>query len=229
MTDNKLNQMPQIPMGVLNNVNEMLLLGEEDLSDDNGRLNPEELASLREEMKSKVETVCKGFIDSLHSVCDSKMKDEELSSSVYNVFNNFGSKLTLKVSTRYQNAHERITYNTIVGYVFEEISEDEKTQIINDVVNLINDNKASYTENVKNVVENKIKSLEEEFKSIEVQSEKQKELENKSIGEIELNPKDDNFVENVVKKVEYLLDNEGKKSMLKYVESLAQELAEAKK
>ncbi|KEI04388.1 hypothetical protein ADU90_13785 [Clostridium botulinum] len=236
MTMNKENQMNQIPLGVLQNVNEMLAFGDDVLSDEDGRLSQEELASLREEMNSKLDLAYEGFICKLENIYEIKLESKEFKMSVLSVFHDFGLKLIQKISTRYQNAHVKITFKTVTGYVCEEIQESEVTKMIDNIVELIQEQfklaeKTSYVKDhyitkVSAAMKEQLKALEESFKSIEIPSENQ-EKKDVSNGSLDIN--NSKFVENTVEHVEYLLDNKGKKAMLDYIRDLAKKLVEANK
>lgn len=224
MADNETNVMPQIPTGVLDNVNEMLELGNDELSEENGRLCEEELNSLKEKMKSELDMISKNFILDLNNLCNNDTICEKENIAFDKAFKDFGLKLVAKLALRYQNAHERITYKTVVGYVFQEIKQSEITEIVDYTSKLV-ENKEN---NIKAIVEDNLKSLEEKFKVIYIESENKKSEEDiKIINEINSGIQDPKFVENTTKKVEYMLENEGKKSMMKYVKNLAQALVEA--
>ncbi|KEI14932.1 hypothetical protein Z959_11545 [Clostridium novyi B str. ATCC 27606] len=233
MTMNKENQMNQIPVGVLQNVNEMLAFGDDILSDEDGRLSQEELASLREEMNSRLDLVCKDFVHNLENIYKIKIESKD---SILSAFNDFGFKLIQKISTRYQNAHVKITFKTVTGYVCEEIQESEITKIIDNITELIYNQfnlseRTNYIENnyitkVSECMKEQLKKLEETFKLIEIPSEN-KDKKNVNVESLDVNnPK---FIENTVEHVEYLLDNKGKKAMLEYIRDLAEKLVEINK
>ncbi|KEI02427.1 hypothetical protein [Clostridium botulinum] len=236
MTINKENQMNQIPVGVLQNINEMLAFGDGILSDEDGRLSQEELGSLREKMNCKLDLECEGFVSKLENIYEIKLESKEFKMSVLGIFHDFGLKLIQKISTRYQNAHVKITFKTVTGYVCEEIQEAQVTKMIDDIVELIQDQfklaektsyvKDDYITKVSATMKEQLKELEESFKAIEIPSENQDKTD-VSNGLLDIkNPK---FVESTVEHVEYLLDNEGKKAMLDYIRDLAKKLVESNK
>lgn len=224
MTMNKENQMNQIPVGVLQNIDQMLSFGDNAMSDEDGRLTPEELTTLREEMSSKLDLVCEEFIAKLENIYKIKLESKKSKMTVLSVFHDFGLKLIKKLSTRYQNAHVRITFKTVTGYVYEEIQESEVTSMIENIMELLQNefNLVEKTSYVSDIMKEQLKELEENFKSINIPSEhKDKKDARNELLDIN-NPQ---FVENTVKHVENLLDNEGKNAMLKYVQHLAEKIS----
>ncbi|KGM95388.1 hypothetical protein Z968_09290 [Clostridium novyi A str. 4552] len=235
MTINNENHIPAIPTGFLDNVSNMLSFEDDMLSDDNGRLSIDDLEALREEMKKQLTLISSNILTDLNLIYDFDLQNEDINKTILNIFNDFGVDLIKKLSIRYQNAHVRITYSTVVGYVFEEISKSKIEEISSKILDCIENDYAMLDntcakENYKNktiyVIEMELRSLEDKFKLINVPSETSQTKSNNI--NLDLNINDPKFVENTIKKVDALLDNDGKKAMLKYVEKLANQIIKLK-
>ncbi|EDS77780.1 hypothetical protein [Clostridium massiliodielmoense] len=235
MTINNENHIPAIPTGFLDNVSNMLSFEDDVLSDDNGRLSIDDLEALREEMKKQLTLISSNILTDLNLIYDFDLQNEDINKTILNIFNDFGVNLIKKLSTRYQNAHIRITYGTVVEYVFGEISKSKIEEISSKILDCIENDYAMLDntcakENYKNktiyIVEMELRSLEDKFKLINVPSESAQTKSNNI--NLDLNINDPKFVENTIKKVDALLDNDGKKAMLKYIEKLANEIIKLK-
>lgn len=235
MTINNENHIPAIPTGFLDNVSNMLSFEDDMLSDDNGRLSIDDLEALREEMKKQLTLISSNILTDLNLIYDFDLQNEDINKTILNIFNDFGVDLIKKLSTRYQNAHVRITYGTVVEYVFEEISKSKIEEISSKILDCIENDyamldntcsKGNYKNKTIYVIEMELRSLEDKFKLINVPSETAQTKSNNI--NLDLNINDPKFVENTIKKVDSLLDNEGKKAMLKYVEKLANEIIKLK-
>ena len=235
MTINSENNIPSIPTGFLDNVSNMLSFEDDILSDDNGRLSLEDLETLREEMKKQLDIISSNIYTDLNLIYDFNSENKDINNSIFNIFNDFGIDLIKKLSTRFQNAHVKITYSTVVGYVFEEIPNSKIEEIsikildcIENTCDVLNNNytKENYKNKIMYIIKMELRNLEDKLKLINVPSET---TETKSSNiKLDLNINDPRFVENTIKKVDSLLDNNGKKAMLKYVEKLASEIIKLK-
>lgn len=235
MTINSENNIPSIPTGFLDNVSNMLSFEDDILSDDNGRLSLEDLETLREEMKKQLDIISSNIYTDLNLIYDFDLENKDINDSIFNISNDFGMDLIKKLSTRFQNAHVKITYSTVVGYVFEEIPNSKIEEIsikildcIENTCDVLNNNytKENYKNKIMYIIKMELRNLEDKLKLINVPSET---TETKSSNiKLDLNINDPKFVENTIKKVDSLLDNNGKKAMLKYVEKLASEIIKLK-
>ncbi|GAB6149895.1 hypothetical protein [Clostridium novyi] len=235
MTINNENNIPSIPTGFLDNVSNMLSFEDDILSDDNGRLSLEDLETLREEMKKQLDIISSNIYTDLNLIYDFDSENKDINDSIFNIFNDFGIDLIKKLSTRFQNAHVKITYSTVVGYVFEEIPKSKIEEIsiktldcIENNCTVLNNNytKENYKNKIMYIIKMELRNFEDKLKLINVPSET---TQTKSSNiKFDLNINDPKFVENTIKKVDSLLDNNGKKAMLKYVEKLASEIIKLK-
>lgn len=235
MTTNKETQMPSIPTGFLDSVSNMLSFEDDILSDDNGRLSLDDLEALREEMKKQLDTISYNIYTDLNLVYDFNLENKNFSNSICKIFKDFGLNLINKLSTRFQNAHVKISYTTVVGYVFEEISKSTVDELSIKILDFIDSNYNNFKEDynkesaktkITYIIEMQLKNLQDKFKLIDLPSEIV-ETKTPSI-KMDININDPKFVENIIKKVDSLLDNNGKKAMLKYVEKLANQILKLK-